>query len=209
MTTTIPLDALRPLYAFVDPARAKNDLAVRRVQARSAVVLVGADELGRVFVLDAWAERVSTDTLIERIYALNARWKPAAIGIEANAMQALFVDAIQRDARLANITLPATPVYQPTKQDKDFRIRSRLQTLIGSGRLFVPRQFKELRLEIENFPMHPTKDCIDALASAVAMLPQTFRPQESEARAVARYLQATGAPGWAIREALERAGLAS
>ena len=55
--------------------------------ARSAIVTVARDPLGRVFVLDAWAAKCPTSQLIERIFAVYAQWMPAVFGIEANAMQ--------------------------------------------------------------------------------------------------------------------------
>ena len=204
----LPYDAIRPIVAFVDLAGGRADPSLRRVRARSAIVVLGGDDLGRVFVLEAWAQRVSTDQLIERIYETQARWQPKVIGIEANAMQSLFVDAIQRDARLQQRSLPAVPVYQPTKLDKLFRIRMRLQPLIAYGKMFVPEEFTELRREIQNFPMHPTKDLIDALASATTLLPNRRAHHEhEEALAVAKYLRDTNAPAWAVKQVLHDVGM--
>ena len=64
----IRLDELPERYGFVDPASSKKDGELKRIKARSAIVVVAPDWLGRVFVLDAWCGRVSTDHLIERMY---------------------------------------------------------------------------------------------------------------------------------------------
>lgn len=202
------IDELRPLYGFVDPAAGKADAAIRRVRARSAIIVVGGCQLGRIFVLHAWAARVPTDVLIDTMYTLHDQYRFKVLGVEANAMQSLFVDSIIRDARKCGKEIPFSPVFQPTNREKDFRIRSRLQPLFGAGKLFIPEEFKELRTEIENFPMHPTKDLVDALASAVSLMPVKAprRAQDDEAIALAKYLRETGAPGHAVQDALGRAG---
>jgi phage terminase large subunit-like protein len=87
-------------------------------------------------------------------------------------------------------------VTQPTNIDKDWRIRTILQPVIADGRLFIRDEHMELKQEIINFPMSPTKDIIDALASAVKLLPATQsraqKDQELERRLA--YLRDSGAP---------------
>ena len=200
----VTLDHIKPVYGFVDPAAGKTDLAMKRVRARSAIVIGGQDDLGRVFILHAWAERCSTEKLIEAMYRLTAQYDLKTLGVEANGLQALFSDAVIRDAKLAGKRLPVAPVYQPTRTEKDFRIRTTLQPLLANGKILIQPHMAELRLEIENFPMHPTKDLIDALASLCRLMPpkdpQLVRDGESEA--LARYLSNTGAPWEAVEAAL-------
>lgn len=200
------LDELRPLYGFVDPAAGKHDAAVRRVRARSAIVVAGSCPLGRIFVLHAWAARVPTDVLISTMYNLHEQYKFKVLGVEANAMQSLFVDSIIRDAKLCGREIPFSPVFQPTNREKDYRIRNRLQPILGAGKLIIPVDFKELRTEIENFPMHPTKDLVDALASVVSLIPVKAprRAQDEEAIALSKYLRNTGAPEHVVQAALDR-----
>jgi len=99
-----------------------------------------------------------------------------------------------REASIANRRLPLVPVIQPTKIDKDFRIRAALQPVIASGRLFIPDAMYELRSQIATFPMSPAKDLIDALASAVSLVPS--RPKQvrlrSERDSLTRYLRESG-----------------
>src|SRR5262249_33303191 len=120
----IPLDALPDRYAFLDPASTRKDAELKHQKARSAIVVVAPDWLGRVFVLDTWAQRATIDEIVDRIYATEATWKLRAFGVEANAMQELFHEAIARDARLRGKKLPLVAVHQPTRIDKDWRIRT-------------------------------------------------------------------------------------
>ena len=130
METAIKLEDLPFRYGFLDPASSKKDGELKNVKARSAIVVVAPDWLGRVFVLDAWAKRCSTDELIERMYKTHEIWNLRILGGEANAMQELFQEAVQRDARLRGRSLPLRPVHQPTRLEKNWRIRTILQPIM-------------------------------------------------------------------------------
>lgn len=199
------ISELTARYAFCDPASGKGKEVVKRVRSRSAIIVVAVDELCRFFVLHAWADRCSTDKLIDRIVETYKTYHPRPFGIEANALQSLFVDAVRRDAKRSGLRLPLTGVTQPTNVDKDWRIRSVLQPIIADGRLFVQKQMYELLSEIETFPMSATKDLIDALASAIALAPrraiQTQRA--SEAASLRAFLEASHAPDHYIQQRVD------
>ena len=196
------LENLTEAYAFCDPASGKQQL--RRVRARSAIVVIVPDWLQRIFVFYAWAKRCSTDTLIKEILSVNERFKVKLFGVEANAMQSLFVDALRREARHLEKRLPLVPVTQSTKVEKDWRIRSVLQPIIAHGRLFVQPDQHELANELATFPMSATKDLVDALASAISLVPakSTRKQKDGEQAALARYLRETGASPRHIEERL-------
>jgi len=190
--------------AFCDPASGKKE-QIKRVRARSAIVVVGADVLSRFFVLHAWAERCSTDHLMDRIIEVNDQWRPRVFGIEANAMQSLFADNVQREARYKEKSIPIVPVYQPTTIDKDWRIRMTLQPVIANGRLLLLASQHELKVELVSFPMSATKDLVDALASAIALIPGPVvrRDQDEEMDARLAYLRESGAPASYIEQVID------
>jgi hypothetical protein len=169
-------------------------MVLRRVRARSAIVVIAADDLGRIFTLHTWADRCPTEQLVARIFEINAQWAPRRFGCEANAMQALFADLVLAKAREASVTLPLVPVSQPTNVEKDWRIRTTLQPLYADGRLFLQPHQHELRAEVVSFPMSTTKDLIDALASAVKLLPPTptRKAHDGERAALAQFLRESG-----------------
>lgn len=208
-TSQINLEDLPERYAFLDPASTRKDAELKHQKARSAIIVVAPDWLGRVFVLDTWAQRASIDEIIERIYATEATWKLRSFGVEANAMQELFHEAIARDARLRGKKLPLRAVHQPTRIDKDWRIRTVLQPIVASGRLFLRSDMGELRTEITAFPLSPLKDMVDALASAIKMIPPraTRRDVDEEKEALLSYLRKTGAPAAVIEEVARRGSL--
>jgi predicted phage terminase large subunit-like protein len=179
---------------FLDPAGGRRVQVIKKLRARSAIVVVGADWLGRVFVLDAWADRVRTEEIIAKLFFYAEKWNPKVIGIEANAQQSLFADSVHYTARLQSKRLPIVPVDQPTKIDKDFRIRAALQPLIANGRFFIQPGLKELRAELAAFPTGETKDVIDACASAANMIPKRLPNSQShtEELALQSYLEDSG-----------------
>ncbi len=182
------------VVGFVDPASSKSVLKSQR--ARAAIVIVAQDRWRRVFVRASWAEATNANALIEKIFEFNAAWRPHPFGCEANAMQILFAEAVQREARMRDVRLPLLPVYQPPQQKKAFRIRQALQPLIAAGRLILRQEDAELEHELTSFPQHPRVDLVDALASAVTLLPKRALPQQEadDRDGLAAYLRATGVP---------------
>lgn len=206
---SIKLDALSERYAFCDPASGKKQRELKKISARSAIVVVAQDSMSRIFVLHTWAARVSTDELIEKMYEINDRFRPRVFGGEANGLQSLFQDAVIRDAKLRGKHLPLKKVEQPTTTEKDTRIRHTLQPVIAGGRLFIRDDMTELKTEMEGFPLTPFKDLVDALASAVRLIPPAVtRPEKrDELDRLLAYLRATGAPATYIEQVAREGGI--
>ena len=103
----------------------------------------------------------------------------------------------------ADSNLPLVAVTPTTKAEKNFRIRSILQRVIGSGRLIIREDLLELVDEITSFPMSTNKDLIDALASCVDLVPRQEAEQDKydEAQELAHYLREEGV---AFREIEQR-----
>lgn len=195
MSTQIPLSELE-VYSFCDPASGKS--VIKRVRARSSIVVIGADSINRIFVLMAWAGRPTTPILVKKLIDVGDRYKGhlRRFGIEANAMQSLFADLVSSQAKELQRKIPFVPIMQPTKVDKDWRIRTTLQPLMNadSGRLFVHETHHELKSELLSFPMGATKDLVDALASAVRLVPRRVSSERSDEQqqALASYLRESG-----------------
>lgn len=193
----VRLADLTERYAFADPAGSRRKATeIKRVRARSAIVVVAPDLFNRLWVLYAWAGRPSTDHLTDRIIEVNRIYRPRVFGIEANAMQSLYADSVMREGKHAGVTLPLTAVFQPTGIDKDWRIRATLQEPYAAGQIIIGETMYELRNEIASFPMSQLKDMIDALASCVELVPRrtTRQQQDDDILELARYLRESGAP---------------
>lgn len=196
----ILLSDLTERYGFADPASGKTQL--KGVRARAAIVIITIDYLKRIFVLLAWAGRIQPSKLRDKIIETATEFKVRKFGIEANAMQTLFASLVRDKAREDQNYVPLVPIHQPTKIDKDFRIRTSLQPVIADGRLILGVNQYELKSEIESFPTGRTKDLIDALASAISMIPKRRdkAAKSADVESLAAYLRDTGAPNWYIEQ---------
>jgi len=206
MANVVPIDDLER-YAFADPASGKR--RVKKARARQAIVVIGVDYLLRIFVLFAWAGHYVTSRFRDKILDVMEKFSPRRFGIEANAMQELFGDeVIERAKERFGTARGFVEVYQPTKIEKDFRIRTTLEPVLNDGRLFVNASQIELISELRGFPTAATKDLVDALASAITLIPR--RPPQvrrsAEAVALADYLRRSGAPSWYIEQRVAEVG---
>lgn len=182
------------IVAFADPAGGKS--ALKRVGARSAIAVVGRSPQELDFLLFVWAKRTSTDRFIDTLFEVNDTWHPRVFGIEANAMQSLFADALRREARFSRLRAPFIDVRQPTTVDKPFRNRSALQPIINNHRFFMVDDASqtEARNELSTHPMNATFDIVDAIASATGLLrkrPKVADVSEQEVDLL-RYLRRQG-----------------
>lgn len=193
---------LHDIVAFVDPASGRKSASSRKTSSRSADVVVGSDDVGHIFVLHAWAGRIPTTAHTDRIFQLVKDWRPRIVGIDASAMQTLYSDMLLREAKYKQARLPLWPVPMPTHVNKDERIRTVLQPVIASGRLFVLQTQRDLYAELEAFPTGQTRDMVDALAEAVTLLrkPGAKRSEAKERDDYLRFLRESGAPDFFVRE---------
>lgn len=209
--TQIKLADLPDRFGFVDPASSRKDGELKRIKARSAIVVVAPDWLGRIFVLKAWAKRCSTDELISEMYKSHDEWKLRVLGGEANGLQELFQEAVLRDARLRGVSLPLRPFHQPTRIEKTWRIRTILQPVVGNGRLFLAEGMTELRSELTSFPLSPLVDMVDALASAIKLIPPRLsrgnKDANEEVDILLDYLRRSGAPMQEIERVARERGV--
>jgi len=195
---------------FHDPAgRKKPGTTLKFSAARAAWVTIGQDPIGRIFVLSARSGKYSATEMQDILFEECEKWQPLVYGVEANAMQAVYADLTQQRARVESRRLPLQEVWQPTNVDKDFRIRQVLKPVTAAGRLFLhPRQV-ELRQEIASFPSSPRKDLVDALASAIRLLPPPVSRAALDADMQDRlaWLRERGAPPQYIESVMRGGGV--
>lgn len=183
--------------AFLDPAGGKTQ--IKRQRARAAIVVIAGDALNRYFVLYAWAGRVATDAMVEKVFWVNQTFRPRIFGCEANALQKLFADTLAIIAKHREVKLPLTAYHQPTQIEKHFRNRTILQPVLANGRLFLDvedSQQQELVNELRAHPTGQTVDLVDALATAIKLCPQKVQHKvaDDEERALTAYLRRIGTP---------------
>lgn len=205
---SVPIENIQPRFLWLDPASGKKRQAVKSVRARSAIVVVGQTPDSRIWVLESWADRVGTNEIVKKFVDMCEKWLPMVAAFEDMGQQTLLEDPIMQEAETRGLTIPLSPMSVPTKVDKNWRIRTTLQPIIGAGRLMLSRDDIELRNEITNFPMSTVKDMIDALASACALVPPPAAVNRSgdEIRALAEYLRDSGVSPREIERRVEEEG---
>lgn len=192
--TTISKSSLIDTVTFLDPGGSTSEK--NKAACESAIVTVSQDTASRIFVQHTWSGRVDTEQLFEKCLQIHKERSPKVFGIESNAAQIHFVNGLIIYARERGLSLPIHPHKQPNTINKIFRIRSILQPVISQGRLFLMDEMKDLKNQIKNFPMSKLLDLIDALASAVSLLPNRMNlvGDSSEKDSRLQYLRDTGAP---------------
>jgi hypothetical protein len=189
-------DQLHTTVGFLDPAGGKRGEQVKKIRARSAIVVISADNMNRIFVRDTWADRCDVAQMRAKVYEMNKRWKCDQFGVEGNAQQSLFAQSMILDAAEKQEDINIISVPQPTVITKEFRIRTHIQPLLPDGRLFLRKEHTDLKDEIITFPMAELVDLLDALASAVGMIPKRISLNEENYSRDAHleYLRNSGAP---------------
>lgn len=204
----IPLDDIQPRYLYLDPASGKKREQIKSVRARSAIVVIGTDPYNRIYVLDSWADRCGTNEMRTKFIDLCEAWSPQIAAFENSGQQQLLFDPIMEEATKRGLSIPLTPVTPTTKVDKRFRIRATIQPVYGAGRLIINEALIELINELTAFPMSPTMDLVDALSSAIALVPPTLTEQQKrdDAEELARYLRESGVPMSQIEQRMAEIG---
>lgn len=185
---------LTETYAYCDPASGTTQVK-RASQARTAFCVVACDPLARVFVLYHFADRITPSAIVEKVKEIQLTYAPALFGIEANAQQSLFAGVLEHDLLKDHVAINLEYVHSSTQINKLERIRSIIQPLSRSGRLFLQASDRHLVEEIRAFPTGPTVDSVDALAGAISLIPPRKLTRHTQhTSAIADYLTRLGRP---------------
>ena len=138
----------------------------------SAIVCLGVDENGIIFVLDADITRRNPDTIIEDTIELYQRRKPAAIGVETVQFQEFFREVLTRTARERGLYPPVQGIK--SSAEKALRIQ-RLQPLVKNGTIRFRKRHHTLLEQLRYYPLAGHDDGPDALEMAVQMTEKVTR----------------------------------
>jgi predicted phage terminase large subunit-like protein len=194
----MPTVATNKLYktAFADPAGGTNTLLTHAgTRSRASIVVVGQDDLERIFILEAWAKRLPPDQLMAKMFETQFKWKPAIFGMDSSGPQLQFHQIVKKEARDRNIHWNLRGVAERT--DKITFIETVLQPIVAQGRLLrsaVEHEVADLKNEWQSFPGGSYKDIMDALARAVWLLPSSLPAhlRLMDRMQLKRYLERTG-----------------
>ncbi|MEE9519093.1 MAG: phage terminase large subunit [bacterium] len=146
-------------YGFIDLA-----ISEKQTADYTAVVTIGVDELGKIYVLDYVRRRMPIQGQVQTCFHAFDRWEHSAFGVEDVAYQRAFKQLLDEESRKAGKWIPTVSMRPDT--DKVRRI-STLAPLIERGDLLFRRGQTELIDELRHFPKAPHDDLADALHGAV------------------------------------------
>jgi predicted phage terminase large subunit-like protein len=116
----------------------------------SAITVCGHDrQTGMVFVLDAWAGRVTAFNLIEKILSMAEEWDPNVVSPEDVSFQKTLKWYLKKAMLENGIHFPIRPVKPGTKS-KGARIVDSLQPFVRNQQVFFTKGQRKLVNELLN-----------------------------------------------------------
>lgn len=145
-------------FMRVDPAVADTNRS-----ARNAIIVDAVDEMGRKFVLEAWARRCEPKDLFDQIFTFHRRWDCESVSIETIAYQKAIKYFLADECQRRQIYLNIKDLRPEGRASKDTRITG-LKPYFQRGEIFFQKTHEDLLQEYLAYPMGQTVDLIDALA---------------------------------------------
>ena len=158
----VPWESTRRVL-FWDPALSGSD---QRHNARNAMVVVAKDRLGRLFILEAWAERKPAPLLFQRFIAFHRRYEVHVAGLEDIGFQRTLKYPLRFEMESQRHVFPVKEL-RPIGS-KEARIRA-LIPYVEAQQVYVRKGLTDVLEEFEHFPLYPTNDLIDACAASVEL----------------------------------------
>lgn len=152
----------KPLNKFIaiDPAISLSDAA-----DFTAMVTVGVDTEGFIYVLDIQRLKITPSEMIDKIFELDRLYDPIYIGIEDVAFQKTIQYYLSEEMRKRGEYLNIKPV-KPNLRTKEQRIKG-LQPLYANGKILHNKNIKNMKNledELLRFPRGKNDDVVDALS---------------------------------------------
>ncbi|MBN2288866.1 MAG: phage terminase large subunit [Candidatus Glassbacteria bacterium] len=141
----------------------------------SAIVCLGLDTQGYLYVLEADIQLRTPDRIIEDTLELYLRRRPVLIGVETVQFQEFFKDRLAAVARERGIYPPLRGIR--STRDKKLRIQ-RLQPLVRNGTLRFAARHRTLFDQLRYYPKAAHDDGPDALEMAVQMAEHLTSPRD-------------------------------
>jgi predicted phage terminase large subunit-like protein len=150
------------LYVSValDPA-----FSVEESADYAGLTVIGTDNRGIMYVLDAVNLKQDPKALIDSIFFFVDKWKADVFGIETRCLQKVLKFYIEAEETARKRILPMVEVNKGAAKSKYMRIIA-LQPFLERGQLLLNKNTEELNHQIAEYSLRYTKhdDLIDSLA---------------------------------------------
>lgn len=140
-------------------------------QAENAIVVIGVDWKGRIFVLDTWSKNCTLGQAVERWHVMNDKWHCAKNHYEAVGAHKEVGEKFRErpnPCRCGKIhrRIRPLPILPPPALKED-RIRDYAQVPFEEGRVWMGTWMTDLEKQLQEFPHGDMVDLVDALAYAI------------------------------------------
>ena len=188
---TINLSDLN-IYIHVDPSMGETPES-----DYTGIVVVGVDDLKRVFLIDTVSHRLNPLETAERIVALSTIYEPRKVTIESNAYQKSLMYYVKDLASRRQTYVPLEPFVAGSNKSKPARVRGALRPLFSTGSVRVREGLSDFTSEFLKFGKTHDDHLMDALAQGpefwrTAMSGRRLRHRRKKTRANKRDLGVTG-----------------
>jgi hypothetical protein len=128
----------------------------------AGINVVGVSPEDQVFSLDSISARFDPTQFVDRLFDACMRWRPRMVGIEQAGLATTkhYFDLKCKN----NKTYFRTEALRPKNRVKHDRIRTTLEPVISTNRLFIAKDQRILRSQVDFFPNIREDAVIDCLA---------------------------------------------
>lgn len=155
-------------YSVYDPSSGGAS-----AEAENAIIVIGIDARGRIFVLVAWSKNCAFGRAVEQWHVINDKWRCRKNFYEAVGAHKEVGEKLrerENPCKLCGKThrhLKGEPILPPPGNKED-RIRDLAQPAFEEGRVYVSEGMAALTKQITDFPHGEFVDMFDALAYAIS-----------------------------------------
>ena len=153
-------------FLVIDPA-----LSLAKDADYTAMIIIGVDEYGYVYVLDMVRMKLSPHDIIDKMIQFARSWHISDIGIETVAFQKTLAYSLREHPEFKKRPFHITEL-KPNERTKEFRIRG-LQPLYENRKVYHNKTHANtlyLEDELVRFPRSTHDDLIDALSYSLDLM---------------------------------------
>jgi len=171
-------------FILIDPAREGKSS-----KARNAVLVVGVDKDDNHWIIRTWAEKTSTDRMMQRGFEFYETYRAQKCGIEGYGGDAHLKNYMAYKARTEHKRMNLIVFNKSTTKSKEERIRA-CQPRFETGKVYLIDTDTEFFNEYISFPSGVTVDLLDAYSHSDEICRRPVSEQETEHyRSVIRKLE--------------------
>ena len=165
-------------FMLIDPALSKDKSA-----DYTAMIVIGIDPEGYIFILDIVRARLDPSEIIDAIVRLVSLWNIVDVGIEMVAFQKSIAYSLRQDSRFIRRPFHISEL-KPQERSKTERIKG-LQPLYEQGKIIHKKLHPNtiyLEDELVRFPSGTHDDMIDALSYGLDLIYPARQPARKKAK---------------------------